>query len=85
MSKENLHKEQAEEEKKEEKKEETISDWVKVGNHTFERIREKVNNYINNAWYSKVGKKSIKMNLVKFFLQNMVIGKFNNPKEAEKM
>ena len=25
------------------------------------------------------------MNLVKFFLQDIVIGKFNNPKEAEKM
>ena len=34
LNKENLHKEQT----KEEKKEETIRDWIKVGNHTFERI-----------------------------------------------
>ena len=33
LSKDNLYKEQAEEENKDE----TVPDWVKVGNHTFER------------------------------------------------
>ena len=41
-----------EEGKKEEKKEETILDWLKVGNHEFKRIRERVNNYVNKGWHS---------------------------------
>ena len=80
LNKENLHKEQT----KEEKKEETIRDWIKVGNHTFERIRERVNNYVNKGWHSKVDKKSIAMNPVKNFLQNIVSGKFNNSEEVRK-
>ena len=67
MHKENLHKKQTKEEK-EEKKEETISDWVKVGNYVFKRIRERVNNYVSNGWYSRVNKKSITMNPVKKIL-----------------
>ena len=57
LSKENLHKEQAKEEKEEEKEEEIITDWVKVGNYAFKRIREGVSNYVNNGWCCKVGKK----------------------------
>ena len=45
LPKENLHIEQA----KEEEKEETIRDWVKVGNHAFKRIRERVDNYMNKG------------------------------------
>ena len=71
--------------KKKKKKEETIPDWVKGGNHTYERITEKVNNYKNNRWYSKVGKKSITMHPANIFLQDIVSGKFNNAKEANKM
>ena len=81
MSKENLHKEQDEEEKKEE----TIPNWVKLANYAFKLIRERVNNYINNGWYTKVLKKSITMNPVKTFLQYIVSGKFNNAEEAKKM
>ena len=69
---------------KEEKKEETIPDWIKVGNYTFERIRESVNNFVNKGWHSKVNKKSITINPVKHFLQNIVSGKFNNADEARK-
>ena len=47
---------------------ETIPDWIKVGNHTFERIRERANNYVKKGWHSKVNKKSITMNPVKMFL-----------------
>ena len=71
LSKENLHKEQA----KEEKKEETIPDWVEVGKYAFKRIRERVNNFVNNGCYSKVRKKSIAINPVKIFLQDIVSGK----------
>ena len=80
LHKENLHKEQT----KEDKKEETIPDWIKVGNHTFERIKQRVNNYVNKRWHSKVDKKSITMNPVKIFVQNIVSGKFNNAEEARK-
>ena len=80
MHKENLHKEQT----KEEKKEETIPDWIKVGDYTFKRIRQRVNNYVNKGWHSKVNKKSITMNPVKNVLQNIVSGKFNNAEEARK-
>ena len=79
MPKENLLEEQAEQEEKEE----TISDWVKVRNHAFKRIREKVDNYMNKGWHSKVDGKSITMAPVKSFLQNIVNGKFNNAKEAK--
>ena len=39
-----------------------------MGNHTFERIRESANNYVNKGWHSKVDKKSITMNPVKKLL-----------------
>ena len=48
LSQEILHKEQAKE-KEEEENEGTILDWIKVGNHVFKRIRERVNNYVNKA------------------------------------
>ena len=38
-----------------------------MGNYAFKKIRERVNNYVNNGWYDKVGKKSITMNPVKNF------------------
>ena len=60
---------------KKKKKEETIPDWIKVGNRTFERIRERVSNYVNKGWQSKLDKKSITINPVKDFLQNIVSGK----------
>ena len=64
--KENLHKENLRKEQtKEGKKEETIPDWIKVGNHTFERIRENFHSYVNKGWHSKVNKKSMTMNPVK--------------------
>ena len=52
LSKENLHKEQAdgkeeEEKKRRKKKEETTPDWIKISAHSFKRIREIVNNYVN--------------------------------------
>ena len=78
MAKENLHKEQAEEEEKEE----TIPDCVKVGNHAFKRIGERVDNCQNKRWHSKVDGKSITMAPVKTFLQNIVNGKFNNAKKT---
>ena len=71
--------------KQKKKKEKTIPDWVKVGNYSFERIKEKVNEYVNKGWHSKVGKKSITMNPVKIFLQDIVSGKFNNAGKAKKM
>ena len=74
-----MHKEQTKEEEKEEKKEETIPDWVKVGYYAFKRIRERLSNYKNNGWYSKVGQKSI----TKIF-RKLVSGKFNNAQEAKK-
>ena len=58
-----MHKEQAEEEEKEEK----IPDWVKVGNHAFKRIRERIYNYMNKGWHSKVDGESITMTPVKKF------------------
>ena len=78
LSKENLHKEQAEEKEKEE----IIPDWVKVGNHAFKRIKERADNYINKGWHSKLDGKSTAVAPVKNFLQNIVNGKFNNAKEA---
>ena len=56
-----------------------------MGNHTFERIREKVNNYVNKGLHSKIGKEVITMNLVKHFLQNIISGKFNDEKEVKKI
>ena len=85
LHKENLHKENLHEEQtKEEKKEQATPDWIKEGNHTFERIRERVNDYVNEGWHSKVDRKSITMNPVKNYLQNIVSGKFNNGEEARK-
>ena len=55
-----------------------------MGNHTFERIREGINNYANKPWPSKVNKKSITMNPVKNVLQNIVSRKFNTAEEAIK-
>ena len=55
-----------------------------MGNHTFEGIRERVHNYVNKGWYSKVNKRSIAMNHKNFFLQNIVSGKFINAEEATK-
>ena len=55
-----------------------------MGNHTFGRIRERINNYVNKGWHSKVDKKSITTNPVKCFLQNIVSAKFNNAEEARK-
>ena len=63
LPKENFHKKQAEEEEKEE----TIPDWVKVANHAFKRIRERVDNYMNKGWHYKVDGKSITMAPVNFF------------------
>ena len=56
-----------------------------MGKRTFERIREKVNNYVNKGLHSKIGKEVITMNLVKHFLQNIISGKFNDEKEVKKM
>ena len=56
-----------------------------MGNFEFKRIRERVNSYVNNGWYSKVSKKSITMNPVKKVLQDIVSGKFNNAEEVKKM
>ena len=65
LSKEDSHKNQAqEEEKKTRKKEETIPDQIKVGNHTFRRIRERVNNYVNKGLHNQIGKEVITMNPV---------------------
>ena len=71
--------------KKKEEKEEITPDWVKVGNYAFKRIRERVNSYVNNGWYSKAGQKSISMNPVKKILQDILSGEFNNAKEAKNM
>ena len=49
------------------KKKETISGWIKISAHSFKRIRERVNNYVNNGWHSKVDNKSITKNSVKCF------------------
>ena len=38
-----------------------------VGNHEFKRIRERVDNYVNKGWHSKVGSKSIIMAHLNFF------------------
>ena len=56
-----------------------------MGNHIFERIKERVNNYVNRGWHSKVNKKSIAMNPAEIFLQNIVSGKFINAEEAKKI
>ena len=61
-----MHKEQVEE-KEEDKKEETIPGWIKISVHSIKRIRERVNNYVDNGWYSKVDNKSIKMIPIKKF------------------
>ena len=78
LPKENLHKEQAEEEEKDE----TIPNWIKVRNHAFKRIRERVDKYMNKGWHSKVDGKSITNGSVKNLLQNIVNGKFNNAEEV---
>ena len=54
-----------------------------MGDYAFKRIRERVNNYVDSGWHSKVSKKSITMNPVKKILQDIVNGKFNNAKEAK--
>ena len=51
-----------------------------VGNHTFERIRERANNYVNKELHSKIGKEVIAMKPVKNFLKNIISGKFNDEK-----
>ena len=56
-----------------------------MGNYAFKRIRERVNSYVNNGWYSKAGQKSISMNPAKNFLQDILSGEFNNAKEAKNM
>ena len=48
LPKENLNKEQAEEKEKKE----TVPDSIKVGNNTFKRTRESVDNYMNKGWHS---------------------------------
>ena len=55
-----------------------------MGNHTFERIRKGVNNYVNKGWHNKMDKKSIAMKPVKIFLQNILSGKFANAEESKK-
>ena len=82
--KENLHKEELHKEQTKEEKKRSNPCWIKGENHTFDRIRERVNNYLNKGWHSKVNSKSITMNPVKHFLQNIVSGKFNNAEEARK-
>ena len=83
MSRENLQKEHAEE--TEEEKEEVSPGWIKISAHSFKRIRKRVNNAVKNGWHSKVDNKSVTMNTVKIFLQDIVSGKFNNAEEAKKM
>ena len=68
LSKQDSHKNQAEKKKKKRKKEETIPDWIKVGNHTFKKIRKRVNNYVNKGLLSKKGKEVTTINPVKNFL-----------------
>ena len=55
-----------------------------MGSYELERIRKRVDDYVNNKWHSKVSTKSITMVPVKDFLQNIVNEKFNNAKEAKK-
>ena len=84
MDREQTKEEEKEEGKKEEDKEQVIPDWEKIDNDAFKRIRERVNNYVNNGWYNRVNKKPITMNLVKKIFKNIVSGEFDNTKEAYK-
>ena len=49
----------------------------------FKKIYEDVKNYIKNGWYSKIKNKRITMLHVKLFLDFILHGNFDDPKEAK--